>query len=205
MGLDKDFKRGLEKLFRRRIAWLLSAVGQKQPGPAPRFNKKTVRPKLNILTEIAQSILVYKRGRKEFRRSTSDPRRWHPKSGRKGIGVDSKKASFKRWYDKTMDSSNSVYVFWSKKKCEYVGRTLRGKGRPTSHFEKYWFRSVTRVAIYTVQKSSDVPRAECLAIHLFKPRRNKVKSAKVKYTKKCSVCSGVKGIRQELRDLFRLR
>jgi len=136
---------------------------------------------------------------------TSDTRSWHPKSGKKGIGIESKKASFKRWYEKTMDGSNSVYVFWSKKRCEYIGRTLRGKRRPTSHFEKYWFRSVTRVTIYTVRNPSEVPKTECLAIHLFKPRRNKVKSAKVKYTKKCPVCIGVKGIRQELRDLFRLR
>jgi len=92
MALVKDFDRGLVNLFRRRIAWLLSAVGQRQPGPAPKFIKKTVRPKLEMLAEIAQSILISKRGRRDFRKSTSDTRSWHPKSGKKGIGIESKKS-----------------------------------------------------------------------------------------------------------------
>ena len=56
-----------------------------------------------------------------------------------------KKQSFKKWYESKITTKNCVYAFWNGKRCLYVGRTLNGKGRPTSHFEKHWFGKATKV------------------------------------------------------------
>jgi hypothetical protein len=204
MALTKDFERGLEKLFQRRTAWLRRAVGKKRPGPAPLFTKAKVRPRLEGLTEIARKILLRRRGKGEFMRAVDSKRRWFPKKG-KGFGVGAKRSAFKSWYGRNIRSRNCVYVFWSSGVCEYVGRTVRGRGRPAGWFDKFWFPSVTRIDIYAVRNASLVPRAECLAIDRFDPRRNVNSASKPKYAKKCPVCSATKEIRQELKDLFRLR
>ncbi len=203
MALTKQFERGLEKLFHRRTAWLRRAIGKKRPGPAPSFTKAEVRPRLERLTQIARKILVRRRGRREFQRSVESKRRWHPKKG-KGFGFKAKKAKFKRWYDREIGSRNCVYVFWSSGVCEYVGRTVRGKGRPVGWFDKFWFPSVTRIDVYAVRSPSLVPKVECLAIDQFNPRRNVNSASKPKYAKKCPVCSPTKEIRQELKVVFRL-
>src|SRR5207249_2415022 len=113
MALTKDFERQLEKLLDRRTAWLRRAIGRKRPGPAPMFTKSKVKPRVERLTEIARDIVLRKRGSKELRRCVEFKRRWFPKRG-KGKGVDARKASFKRWYDRKIGSRNCVYVFWSK-------------------------------------------------------------------------------------------
>lgn len=201
MALAKDFERGMDKLFRRRTGWLHRAIGKKQPGAPPKFTKAKVRPLLERVTQIARSILIQKRGRREFLRSVESKRQWRVK----GFGVEAKKAEFKGWYDREIDGKNCVYLFWSNKGCQYVGRTLHGKGRPVSSFEKFWFRSTTRIDIYTVRVAGLVSKAECLAIDRFNPRHNKNSAARPKYAKKCPVCSTTKKIRQDLKGLFRLR
>ena len=123
----------------------------------------------------------------------------------KGFGRRAKKAAFRRWYDKRVRSKNCVYVFWSNRKCVYVGRTLRGKGRPSGSFEKYWFSWVTRIDVYSVASPSVVPKAECLAIDLFDPSQNINSSSKPKYSKRCPICSTEKRISAELRRVFPLR
>jgi hypothetical protein len=171
MALTKEFERGIEKLLQRRTAWLRRAIGKKRPGPAPLLTKAKVRPRLERHTQIAREILLRKRGRAEFRQSVEFTRHWFPKKG-KGFGVYAKKAKFKHWYGHKIGSRNCVYVFWSRGVCEYVGRTVRGKGRPAGWFDKFWFPSVTRIDIYAVRNASLVPKLECLAIDQFNPRRN---------------------------------
>lgn len=97
---------------------------------------------------------------------------------------------------------NCVYVFWSGRKCEYVGRALRGKGRPFNSFEKYWFTSVTRVDIYSVATPTVVPKAECFAIHIFEPRRNAISSSRPKFSKRCPICATDRQLRRELNAIF---
>src|SRR5208282_5857695 len=103
----------------------------------------------------------------------------------KGFGRTAKKRSFGKWYARQIQSQNCVYVFWSGRRCEYVGRTVRGRGRPSSQFDKFWFGSVTRVDIYSVGGPSSVPKAECLAIHLFDPRQNVNSASRPKYARRC--------------------
>ena len=71
--------------------------------------------------------------------------------------------------------------------------------------EKYWFPRVTRIDIHVVVRASEVPKIECLAIDRFEPLRNKVRSARTPYSKKCPVCTPARKIRLDLLKLFRLR
>lgn len=130
--------------------------------------------------------LLKKRGKKEFKTSFISKRQWQVKNS-KGWGRRAKKLAFRQWYDREIQSRNCVYVFWSGKDCEYVGRTFRGKERPTSSFDKFWFNGVTRIDIYSVHSPSVVARAECLAIDVFDPRRNLNSSSRPKFSKRCPI------------------
>jgi hypothetical protein len=204
MALTKEFERKLERLFHRRTSWLRKAIGKKRPGRPHIFNRKKVKPKLDELGDLAGVILAQRRARKEFRRATDGKRQWHVKRG-KGYGVDAKRKKFKRWYERHIGNKNCVYVFWAGKKCVYVGRTLHGKGRPAGWFDRVWFQPVTRIDIYSVLRRSEVPKAECLAVHLFDPSENKNLPSFGSYTKECPICQSTKEIDHELKSIFRLR
>lgn len=204
MALSNEFERRLEKLFDRRTSWLRQAIGKNRPGRPHIFNREKVEPKLRELGELAMEILVRRRGRKEFRRVVDGKRQWHVKRG-KGFGVDAKRKSFRQWYEKHIGHKNCVYVFWSRRECVYVGRTSRGKGRPSGWFDRVWFQPVTRIDIYPVPRRSEVPKAECLAVHIFDPSENKNRPSIGSYTKKCPICADTKEIDAELKSIFRLR
>ncbi len=204
MALVKRFDMELNKLFYRRTSWLKAAIGKKLPGRPHEFNRKQVYPMLDKLGEIAAAILVKRRARGEFSKIRDVKRQWQVKRG-KGHGVDAKQESFKRWYKKHIGSKNCVYVFWARRRCVYVGRTLHGHGRPAGWFDRVWFQPVTRIDIYSISNPSRVPKAECLAMHLFDPAENDYWPSIGKYTKKCTICSATKEIEQELKSIFRLR
>jgi hypothetical protein len=203
MSLTAKFERELQTLFRWRTCWLRKAIGKHQPGRPRIFNRVRVRPKLWDLGELAAEILVRKRGRHQFHQMVDRKRQWHVKRG-KGFGIDAKRENFKQWYETHVGNRNCVYVFWSSGKCMYVGRTLRGKGRPAGWFDRAWFQQVTRIDIYSVHRRSEVPKAECLAVHLFDPTGNKNWPSMTRYTKKCPICKATKEIDRELETIFRL-
>lgn len=204
MSLTANFDRELNRLFHRRTSWVRQAIGKNRPGRPHIFNRGKVEPKLDELGELAHDILVRGRARKEFRRTVHGKRQWHVKRG-KGFGIDAKRKKFKRWYEKYIGNKNCVYVFWAEKRCAYVGRTSRGKGRPAGWFDRVWFQPVTRIDIYSVSRRSEVPKAECLAVHLFDPLENKNWPSFGSYTKECPICQATKEIDRELRSIFRFR
>jgi hypothetical protein len=203
MAAVNQFERALNQLFARRTAWLHKAVGRKRPGTLPVFSKAKVQPRIAALARSARDILLKKRARSEFKEVVAGRRSWQVR--RKGFGFRAKRAKFKRWYEDQIGKQNCIYIFWSGRRCVYVGKTIRGKGRPAGHFEKIWFPCVTRIDIYPVRRRSQVPMAECLAIDMFDPRENRNRAAKVRYSKRCPVCAAVKDIERELRSLFRFR
>ncbi len=204
MGLATKFERGLQRLFYRRTSWLRQAIGKNRPGRPHVFNRKNVEPKLEELGELATQILVRRRARREFHKTVEEKRQWHVKRG-KGHGIDPKRERFKRWYDKSIGNRNCVYVFWAPHECVYVGRTIRGHGRPAGWFDRVWFQPVTRIDIYSVRRQSEVPKVECLATHLFDPKENKNWPSIGRYTKKCPICKATREIDHELKSIFRLR
>lgn len=204
MALATKFEKELQRLFYRRTSWLRKAIGKNRPGRPHIFNRKKVEPKLYELGELATHILVKRRARREFRRAVDRKRQWHVKRG-KGFGIDAKQRQFRRWYEKHIGNKNCVYAFWSNKECVYVGRTSQGKGRPAGWFDRVWFQPVTRIDIYSVRRRSEVPKAECLAVHLFDPSVNKNWPSIGSYTKKCPICKATKEIDHELKSIFWLR
>lgn len=204
MALTTQFERKLGRLFHRRTDWLRKAIGKHRPGRPRGFTRKKVKPKLDELGDLAAKIITGRRAKKEFRRLIADKRQWQTKRG-KGWNRHAKKDSFRRWYERHIGSRNCVYVFWSGKTCEYVGRTIRGKGRPAHWFTVFWFHNVTRIDIYTIGRKSEVGKAECLAMHIFDPRQNQNWASFQDYTKRCPICEATKEIDAELKSIFRLR
>jgi len=174
------------------------------PGSAPKLTRKKVKRAIERMGDIAQTDYLKSRGARKLLNDYDHKRQWHSKKG-KGFGRPAKKRSFKRWYEKTITTKNCVYAFWNKSRCLYVGRTLNGKGRPTSHFEKHWFGKATRVDVYGFTRRRDVPRFECMLTHRQWPSYSRMKPSSKKYYSVCPICEGRKFIGDQVRWLFRLR
>lgn len=172
-------------------------------GTAPHFGRADISLAIRRLRNIAENDYLKSRHARRLLKDYDYKRQWHSKKG-KGFGREAKKQSFKRWYEKNITTENCVYAFWNGKRCLYVGRTLNGKGRPTSHFEKHWFGKATRVDVYGFDRRRDVLCFECLLTHRRNPS-SKIKPAKKKYYLLCPVCEGKDFIGDEVRWIFRLR
>ena len=203
MALSAQFRKRLGKLFDRRTAWLCSIFKKPKPGWPQTINRRHVNDAIDELQELASEGLADAYARKEFEQSVKGKKSWHVKRG-KGWGLVTKKAGFNDWYDSVFGRASCVYVFWKVSKCEYVGKSSKGGGRPSSHFEKFWFSGITRIDVYEATPRN-LPAMECLAIHRFQPRRNKFKASAHKWTKQCVMCNLHKYIEDELRSIFRLR
>jgi hypothetical protein len=173
-------------------------------GKAPLFSKKRLRRSIAKLQEIAVDSYLGSKDARQVYKSYDHKRQWHSKRN-KGYGVRAKKKAFKNWYEQRITTKNSVYVFWDKKKCLYVGRTLNGKGRPTAHFEKYWFRRATRVDVFAFDRKRDVPRYECVLTHRWEPAYSRITPARRRYYTHCPICDGRREIAMSLKSMFRLR
>ena len=204
MPSTKEFESGLDTLFRQYTEGLRRDVGKQSRGRIVKFDRHKLRRRIERLVRIATEIGLKTNGKESFYNCFSEKRQWHPKRG-KGWGLDAKKRSFRDWYDKNMYGRNCVYIFWAKRKCIYIGRTGAGGRRPQVHFEKYWFRSVTRIDTYIISGKRQLPMAECIATHLFNPKNNKIKSAQQKWRSNCQVCTMEVNVRKKLRNLFPLR
>jgi hypothetical protein len=196
-----EFNRRLQKLFDARTVWLKKAIQQRDPGRPPLFNRRRVSKTITQLQDIASDCVAEKFAKTDFDAVVDKKKQWHAK----GWGWGKKKEDFNRWFTQHIPFPNCIYIFWSGKTCRYVGRTLRGKGRPQQHFEKRWCTHVTRVDIYSTSLAAQVPKLECLAIHRFRPTENGAKASIPKWAKKCPVCKVHKLIREEVRTIFRLR
>ena len=204
MASSRQFDEGLDRLFRQFTEGLRREAGKSARGPAAKFDRHKLRRCIGRLVDIATETELTNNGKALFDGTCSDKKQWHAKRG-KGWGLAARKKTFRDWYDLHVYGRNCVYVFWSKRKCIYVGRTGSGGRRPHAHFEKYWFSSVTRIDMYIIRGKRQLPKAECMAIHLFKPNKNKMKSAQQKFRSKCPICSKEVSVRQSLNRIFTQR
>ncbi len=204
MNHSKAFQTGLDTLFRRYTEKLRREAGKKSKGPVPKLDRRRLKRRIERLVQCARDSELHTDGRATFDEAVGEKRQWHPKRG-KGWGVDAKRQTFRKWYDDNIYGRNCVYVFWARRKCLYVGRTGAGGRRPVAHFEKFWFRSVTRIDTYIVSGKRKLPMAECLAMDLFHPTKNKARSAQQKWRSRCPVCTKEVRIRKRLKQLFPLR
>jgi len=204
MASPKKFETGLDALFRQYSAQLRRDAGKRSKGKVPKLTRPKLRKRIDRLVCIATDFELKQNGKKKFVETVIEKRQWHVKRG-KGWNRATKKKTFGAWYDEAVAGRNCVYVFWSRRRCVYVGRTGAGGRRPQAHFEKYWFSSVTRIDTHIIHGKRQLPMAECLAIHLYRPIRNKVKSAQRKWRSNCPVCTKEVLIRKELIALFPLK
>ena|ERR1039457_3286642 len=195
------FNQILDQLYERRTDRLRHLLTPKHGRPSTLTKKKRER-KIRDLQEIASKALAKKLARIEFEKVVDQHRTWQ----NKGWSKDAKKKSFRAWVRENVSpKSGKVYVFWRKRECRYVGRTI-GRGlRPSRHFKRRWFKGTTRIGVYTTRQKRSVSRLECLAIHRFLPTRNKVKAAVEHWTPKCPLCAVHKRIKIEVRKIYRFR
>lgn len=159
MPSPREFETGLDTLFRQYTEGLRRDAGKRSRGRVTKFDRRKLRSRIERLVQIATEVELKGDGRKCFAGTSSEKRQWHAKRG-KGWGLDAKKKTFRDWYDENVYGRNCIYIFWAKRKCVYVGRTGAGGRRPHAHFEKYWFRSVTRIDIYIINGKRQLPMAE---------------------------------------------
>jgi hypothetical protein len=196
------FNRRLNRLYEKRTGWLRTVLTKANPGPVPTLNKKQRERAIKRLQGIASDALARRMAKKQFERSVARQKIWLTK----GRGTEQKLLRFRAWAKNKIDQeSGKVYVFWHKKKCLYVGRTIGRGSRPSNHFRKRWFKGTTRIVVYMAPHKRDIPRLECLAVHRFLPSRNKVKAAKERWTPKCPLCALHRKIKTEMRAIFRFR
>jgi hypothetical protein len=198
------FRRELDRLYQRRTHWLRVAVSGQRPGQPLSLKKAHVTKSIARLQGFASEALADKLARREFRASVKGKKSWHPKKG-KGRDRDAKRKAFKEWFADHFGRGTYIYVFWSRRKCVYVGKTTKSGGRIAGHFEKHWFGSVTRIDVYQTNGRRGLPALECLAIHRFQPARNKFRAERKKWTRKCELCRVHRLIHDELKSIFRLR
>lgn len=198
-----QFDAVLRSLFEARTHDLRSQVWRVR-GLGPKFTKRKIRNAIVKLQKLAEDALLQSKHSKQILGGYDNKKQWRPKRG-KGHGRPAKRDSFKQWYDRHITTHNCVYVFWSPSSCLYVGRTLNGKGRPSSHFEKHWFGKATRLDVYGFERKRDVPRFECMLTHWRKPSYSKIKPGSKRYSSRYPICDVKENITTEIKSLFRLR
>ena len=206
MAKLKQFNKKLEKLFKEWTHRLRGAIQTHSRGRIPSIDKVKIDKTIKQLQHIASEILINRDCKKEFEEIVSDKTRWHTKN--KGWGWDKRKDEFNDWFKKkNINFKNYIYVFWAGNKCKYVGKSIAGRTRPQTHFEKRLINGVTLIAIYFTSQRTQIPKLECLAIHRFKPSKkyNKYKPSFSKHDKPCPVCENEDLIKQEIKSTFRLR
>jgi hypothetical protein len=198
------FHRELDGLFERRTSWLRKVVDRGIKTKPMVFDRKRRRRVFKQLKSLATDCLARDLAKREFKATIDKKKQWQCTQN-KGWNRKDKRKNFDAWFDKNIPYKNCIYIFWKGRKAEYVGRTLKGKGRPQNHFSKFWFNGTSRIDIYSTSQASQTPKLECLAIHRFKPRQNGTKASIPKWAKKCPVCKTHKLVETELKDIFALR
>ena len=198
MALAKQFEKELNKLLNRRTAHLRSLL-RKQAGAPLTFSKKVREQGINRLQEIASAILCKARARDELRHVTRVLRQRRIK----GHGVNKRFERIVRWAEK-LPGGPVVYSFWRGKRCLYVGKGKSWR-RLNGYQKSIYLKEATNLKIRLVTSKSQLPKAECLEVHLFEPRDNKIKAARKKWGKACPICKVHDRIRSELLAMFRLR
>jgi len=194
----RRFLRLLDDLQQRRAGKLRRMVVGGTKGPKREFSGK-VRSKLTRkMMDAAGEVLVRRYARPEFRKTIGRGRQRHIK----GHGIKKRFDCIWEWAKRKLDGP-IVYTFWRGKKCLYAGKGNSYR-RLWSYRKTIYLKEADLLEVWEVKKR-ELPKVECLAVHLFEPRYNEVKPARVKYSKKCPVCQRLRKIKRELRSLFRLK
>jgi len=200
LALTKKFTRLLDDALERRTDYLRRLVVPGNQG-APKKYTKGIRDKLKRKLLLAASeVLVREHAWREFSKTTIERRLRFIG----GFGIEDRFDKIFRWAQKKLQGP-IVYAFWRGKKCLYVGK---GKSyrRLRAYQKAIYLKEADSLEAWRIVTRSQLPRAECLAIHLYHPRDNKQKkAAKVKWGKSCPVCERHDEISSEISTLLKLK
>jgi hypothetical protein len=200
LALTKKFSRLLDDALERRTEYLRRLVVPSNQGAPKKYTKK-VRDRLKKKLLLAASeVLVREHAAREFTKAIVRRRLRFIT----GFGYQDRFDRIYRWA-KSKFHGPVIYSFWRGKKCLYVGK---GKSyRRLRHYEKsFYLWQADSLEMWQVTSESRLPRAECLAIHMFHPRDNKQKkAAKVKWGRKCPICKRHDEAASEISALLRLK
>ena len=199
----RHFENELQQLFRARSNELISHLWPSR-GKVERLSPRKIQLATDSLKAIANKHYLSSVKARSLLQSYDNKKQWHTKKG-KGWSRAAKKQAFKHWYGQHIETMNCVYIFWNNRKCLYVGRTLNGKGRPSAHFEKYWFNRCTRIDIYSFSRQREVPRFECVMTHKLNPAKAKNKPSSKRYSSNCPICENNSFITEQVRSMFPFR
>lgn len=197
MALHTQFHRKLDKLWGRRTDGLRALIKPKI-GMRLGFTRKLRNKTIGELLDIATAILVRKVARRELYDLIAG-RKLHRICGR---GLDGRGKDLVAFAGGLRGPI--IYAFWRGSRCLYVG-----KGRKPSRlagYQRHAFQvKADCVEVFSIPTKSQLPKAECLATHLFEPRHNRVKPARVKWGKRCPVCRRHDEVKHILSTLFPMR
>lgn len=199
MSLKGQFDKKLKELLKIRLYKIHKKLKISGAGQPPKYTKRKFKDQIEEIVECIPYILIKTQEiGKEWKRASAHKETFKAN----GWGRDEKKKLFKEKYDNKIKFKNCIYVFCNQNKALYVGRTVNGKGRPSSHFTDTRCIGTTNIKIYPTSKLSYVPRLECLAWHILKPNKNKNAPSKPKWSKKCPICHTQDFIKSELKRVL---
>jgi hypothetical protein len=199
MALSRKFLDLLDELLERRTAAIRGIVVGREQGAPKQFTRK-VRDRLKReLLETASRLLVRERAKREFARVFIQRRLKQIN----GFGPEDRFDRMFEWAGRKVRGP-IVYSFWSGRKCLYVGKGKSYK-RLRNYRNTLYLRPGCSLELWQITSRRALPSAECLAIHLFSPRANKNKAARVKWGSKCPICRKHDQIQAEIGSLLRLK
>lgn len=196
MALHTQFHRKLDQLWRRQTAELRALIKPK-PGMPLAFTRKTRNRLIDELLDLAMDHLMRSLARSAFKDTYLKRRLYHLKGHSRVARGESLVPLAKSL------SGPIVYAFWKGRRCLYVGKGRKGS-RLLFHRKSYG-REAESVELFLVRSKSYLPKAECLATHLFDPRDEAMRPEHSLWGKKCPVCARHDQIRRELSWLFAMR
>lgn len=196
MALHTQFHRKLDQLWKRQTENLRSLIKPKLGKPLA-FTRATRNRLIAQLLELATQVLLRRSARSAFQDTYVKRRRFHLR-GRGRLARGESLVTFAKSL-----SGPIVYAFWKGKRCLYVGKGKKPV-RLLFHRKSYG-READSVVVYFVRARTFLPKAECLATHLFKPRDLAARPSREAWGKKCPICAQHDRIRRELSGLFAMR
>lgn len=197
MALKTKFLKKLHDLWQRRVTFIQSVVGLSVQGRPRVLNKKVRERRIIQLLDTATGMLR-RRATKELRKIIRGSRQRHIK----GRGIRNRFNLVYEWARQNIKGP-IIYSFWRGKRCLYLGKG-RSRSRLKNYSHSIYLKDADLLEVNMVRGGSLLPKAECLAVHLFEPRDNRVKPAKEKWGKACLICKAHDEIRGELRRIFAL-
>lgn len=194
MAIKTQFINKLDKLWRQRTSALRMKIGLPAEGRGTNWSPRIRDHGRNQLLDLTTRLFLA-RADKEVQKVTRR-KLWKRLTGR---GHDERFARLGMWAHRI--SGPIIYTFWRGGRCLYVGKG--GNADRLRHYsDSIKVSGADRVRVYIIRGKSQLPKAECLLIHRFRPAKNKQKAARQKWGKVCPICARHDYLKDQLKNLF---